>query len=588
MNIAILTPPGKFPTLNHDPGGVYSTAALFHEKNLQLLSINYYWWYEILTGLIEKHILAPYNFSQRLRKRVEWRAEGLDLKRGYKRAREALNSFKRRDTFTCLETYQHNVHHLLNGIKSNNKIQNEFHISLFSGAIVRGLNYASSEDLCAYAKKDSLLYKTIFETIANINISADIILFKITSAEDFLMAMMASRCLRELNNNDIYICLAEHGYENFSLHIHIEELKKNKQIHDYFDSVIVTKDTKTDILKSLLTELEKGHRPKGFLDDLPVENRSLDKELAKNISIPVLPAYSPVPILWTRLSEKKCYWSKCTFCVQNAKHTNPKPTAPYEINEMIVRLKNLVNVGYEHFIFSDEALSPAFLKYFSMQLIESGLSIHWSCRCRLESTFNKDILQLMKKSGCYEILFGLESSSSRILSLMKKHLNGLDLNMVKNLLHMCTEAGIATHLTMIVGFPGETFSEAEQTICFAIDALKNSINATYKVNLFALFPDTPIAESPVEFGINLPKFTGDIPVSMKYTLSGNDEVERKEIIEKYGALKTELDEGLGWSRYKLGNEESITEDNGALHMYFHTGHGTFFKLLETNPFATGV
>lgn len=584
MQILLLAPPGKFPTLNHDPGGTFSVPKQFPGTEVDVLSVNYFWWLELCKPSIQKHLLAGHSFSQRFRQRAEWATQGIDLKKEAQRAQESLIAFQKQNTYQQLEVYRETVKDFSIYLETLSNSQSELNFSLFDGPIIRGLDYSDSKALCAFAQQDSLLYRLIKATLQHNKTKADVILFKITSAQDLLSAMLTARCINELYESKPYICLTDHGYENFSLHIYLDEIRKNSSLTRFFDSIIISKDRKETVLQGILHAVKRGEKPAGFLDFEDI-NYPLTVDVNNNILPKPQPTFSPVSILWTRLSEKKCYWSKCTFCVQNSKHLNPKPVSPAELSSIVNRVKSLNKQGYEYFIFSDEALSPGFLKQFSLHILKEGLSIKWSCRCRIEHSFNREIFQLMKQAGCYEILFGLESSSSRVLNLMKKHINGLDLDFVKAIFRQCSDSGIAIHVTMITGFPGETLKEAEHTVDFAIDALQECNHATYKLNYFALFPDTPIAHHPEDFGVLLEEGRADLPAPMPFSLKGNDQTERAKITGNFERLSDSLDYGLGWGNVMHAKDNKFLKKNDALYMYFHTGHGTYFKTAKTNPFA---
>ena len=54
------------------------------------------------------------------------------------------------------------------------------------------------------------------------------------------------------------------------------------------------------------------------------------------------------------------------------------------------------------------------------EMIRRQLNITWSCLARTE-IISKDILKLIKKAGCWQIAYGLESGDQRILDILKKN-----------------------------------------------------------------------------------------------------------------------------------------------------------------------
>ena len=64
----------------------------------------------------------------------------------------------------------------------------------------------------------------------------------------------------------------------------------------------------------------------------------------------------------------------------------------------------------------DRGLTPTEL---CRQLIDEPTGLTWSCSARVD-TVDLPLLQLMKKAGCWEISYGLESGSDEMLEKMGK------------------------------------------------------------------------------------------------------------------------------------------------------------------------
>ena len=77
---------------------------------------------------------------------------------------------------------------------------------------------------------------------------------------------------------------------------------------------------------------------------------------------------------------------------------------------------------------------------------------------------NPELLALMKKAGCYEIGFGIESGTDRILQFIKK---ATTTDLVRKGVMMTKKAGIDVRGFFMIGFPTETRDEILQTINFA-------------------------------------------------------------------------------------------------------------------------
>lgn len=74
---------------------------------------------------------------------------------------------------------------------------------------------------------------------------------------------------------------------------------------------------------------------------------------------------------------------------------------------------------------------------------------------------NKDILELLKDSGCFQIGFGIESADNRILKSMNKHIN---ISQIENALKICYDIGLNCQGNFIFGDQAETLETAQNTI----------------------------------------------------------------------------------------------------------------------------
>ena len=104
----------------------------------------------------------------------------------------------------------------------------------------------------------------------------------------------------------------------------------------------------------------------------------------------------------------------------------------------------------------------------------------------------------MKKAGCLQISFGIESGSQRILDFIKK---GTKISTIRNALRMAKEAGIMTKGYFIIGHLIET----EDTIRETIDFAKNIDLDDFQMSFMVPFPGTEIYKIAHEYG----KFDND-------------------------------------------------------------------------------
>jgi len=96
-------------------------------------------------------------------------------------------------------------------------------------------------------------------------------------------------------------------------------------------------------------------------------------------------------------------------------------------------------------------------------IIKNKIDITWTCYARVD-TVDLPLLKLMKKAGCWNIFYGVESGSQQLLDNINKHIT---LQQIKNAVKWTKEAGIEIRASFMIALPGETPELARQTLEFA-------------------------------------------------------------------------------------------------------------------------
>jgi radical SAM superfamily enzyme YgiQ (UPF0313 family) len=150
--------------------------------------------------------------------------------------------------------------------------------------------------------------------------------------------------------------------------------------------------------------------------------------------------------------------------------------------------------GIREFSFEDDTFITfkTRLQDICQQLIELGLDISWTCLGRVNHV-TADNLLLMKKAGCWQISFGIESGSQEILHLVNKRIR---LDQVRQAVRLSREAGIRTKGFFILGHPGETPETLRMTIDFALELPLDDISVCHMTP----FPGTELYDRATEFG----------------------------------------------------------------------------------------
>jgi len=115
-------------------------------------------------------------------------------------------------------------------------------------------------------------------------------------------------------------------------------------------------------------------------------------------------------------------------------------------------------------------------------MLAKKIKISWSCFARVD-TITPELLLLMKKAGCHQIMYGFETTDENILKGINKQIN---LKQFQNALTWTKTAKIDIRGAFMLGNPGETSASMEKTINFA----KNSAIQFAIFNITTPYPGT--------------------------------------------------------------------------------------------------
>lgn len=151
---------------------------------------------------------------------------------------------------------------------------------------------------------------------------------------------------------------------------------------------------------------------------------------------------------------------KCSYCVVNRFNHKER-----EIDGVVDELKSLNKIGIQEVIFKDQtfAANSKRAKQLCQDIIKNRVKISWTCFSRLD-LMDYGLLSLMKRAGCHTIIFGVESSNQNLLYSYSRH---MDYRKAKEVFSLCSQLGIETVGTFIIGLPQDTADSIKSTISFS-------------------------------------------------------------------------------------------------------------------------
>jgi anaerobic magnesium-protoporphyrin IX monomethyl ester cyclase len=129
-------------------------------------------------------------------------------------------------------------------------------------------------------------------------------------------------------------------------------------------------------------------------------------------------------------------------------------------------LKEQYNPDAIWFVDDVFTISHKWLTAFHEEVVKQNAQIRFECITRAER-LNDEILRLLKEAGCFRIWIGAESGSQEIIDAMDRR---VDVNHVKKIIQDTNAMGIETGTFIMLGYPGETEKNIEETIQYLKEA----------------------------------------------------------------------------------------------------------------------
>lgn len=223
------------------------------------------------------------------------------------------------------------------------------------------------------------------------------------------------------------------------------------------------------------------------LNELPFVDRDLTKwnlYAYKNGNFKYLPG------TYTMFG-RDCWWGHCTFCSWTVMFPGQqfRTRTPESALEEVDQLVNKYGVRE---IFDDTGTLPvgAWLHEFCEGLIARGLHKRVRMGCNMRFNYlSRDDYALMGRAGFRFILYGLESANQSTLKRLAKNMKT---ETIAEELRWSKGAGLAPHLTTMIGYPWETKEEARTTIEFCKKMFRTGCVDTLQATVIMPYAGTPL------------------------------------------------------------------------------------------------
>jgi radical SAM superfamily enzyme YgiQ (UPF0313 family) len=180
---------------------------------------------------------------------------------------------------------------------------------------------------------------------------------------------------------------------------------------------------------------------------------------------------------------------KCTFC------TTPQmwgTTVRWrKLEDIMTEIKREVkdfNIG--EIQFEDDTITARKKNLLDLCKELEKIGLPWCTPNGIKTNYHlakqTEMFQAMKDSGCYQVTLACESGVQRVLdNIINKRLK---IDQIKPAIENAKKVGLLVHTFWILGYPGETYEEINQTIKFAL----NSGADSFSFAILSPLPGTPI------------------------------------------------------------------------------------------------
>jgi radical SAM superfamily enzyme YgiQ (UPF0313 family) len=195
----------------------------------------------------------------------------------------------------------------------------------------------------------------------------------------------------------------------------------------------------------------------------------------------IYPVQVSRPVIWGFLTATRGCPHSCVFCSEVMRVSIGRRLRSRSAANVADEMEHLCRLGVNICSFQDDSFSAnrRFVRALCQELIARGSKMPWMARVRVDE-LDYELLVLMQKAGCVMLGMGVESGSERIVrSMNKQQKNRSWRQMCLTTFGWTRKLGIGTNAYYVIGNPGETRAEIEETIRFACRLNSDSIQSLF-------------------------------------------------------------------------------------------------------------
>lgn len=186
---------------------------------------------------------------------------------------------------------------------------------------------------------------------------------------------------------------------------------------------------------------------------------------------------------------------KCAYCDTSHWKRKYRARSPQNVIYEIKHIKEAYDIHHMRFMDDTYTLDAGRVNEIAKKL--ALLNISYIAISRADC-IDSATLKMLKKSGCEELLIGVETGSEELLKRMNK---GETIDHYRTAIREIKNAGIRAKVFILFGFPGESRKTIEETKAFLEETRPDKVH----MSTFVPLPGTDVWNNPDKYGVTIDK-----------------------------------------------------------------------------------
>ena len=150
----------------------------------------------------------------------------------------------------------------------------------------------------------------------------------------------------------------------------------------------------------------------------------------------------------------------CKWCQKSVFGRSFRPRSPEAVAAEMQVLKEQYHPDQLRIVDDVMGIDRQWVRAWHKAVLERDAVVPFECLSRVD-LMDEELVRLLKEAGCVRIAFGAESGSQKVLDAMNK---GTRVAQIRQAAGLCRRFGIETYFYLMLGYPGEAWSDIRQTV----------------------------------------------------------------------------------------------------------------------------